>query len=150
MGLATESQMSQPAFETRSIILVLAQASAAGRFLLPRICQSREVIAVSRVATGKSGWIQGDLNDRATTRPQAQTVISLGPLDAFTGWLQRYPVATPQRGITLSSMSARSKRDSNDPHERDLAARLVADHFMAASDFAYAPATFVTRDALLR
>lgn len=109
-----------------SIVLVFGASGSVGRFLLPQLSDPHCVIAVSRSPAHESGWIKGDLNDHGTTWPQAQTVISLGPLDAFSTWLQRYPAPTLQRVVALSSMSAESKRDSLDPHERALAERLRA------------------------
>lgn len=109
------------------MVLVFGASGSVGRFLLPQLAQLHPAIAVSRAArVGASNWIRGDLNDQGMTWPQAETVISLGPLDAFATWLQRYPAATLRRVIALSSMSAESKRDSIDPHERALAERLRA------------------------
>jgi len=51
--------------------------------------------------------------------------LSLGPLDAFSGWLERQATA-PARVIALSSMSAESKCTSPDAAERALAEGLRA------------------------
>jgi nucleoside-diphosphate-sugar epimerase len=108
-------------------ILLFGATGSVGRFLLPQLLPRQRVLAVSRSPpAGEPGWIKGDLNDRGTAWPAAQTLISLGPLDTFATWLQHYPASTPQRVIALSSMSAESKRDSIDPHERALAERLRA------------------------
>ena len=108
-----------------SIVLVFGASGSVGRFLLPQLVQQHRVIAVSRTPrAGEAGWISGDLNDQGMTWPQADTGISLGPLDAFAVWLQRYPATTLGRVIALSSMSVESKRESIDPHERALAERL--------------------------
>ncbi|MDR3386709.1 MAG: hypothetical protein P4L92_06605 [Rudaea sp.] len=108
-----------------STVLVFGAGGAIGRFLLPRLAPVQSAIGVSRVArAGEPGWITGDLNDHGAMWPQAEIVISLGPLDAFAAWLQRYPAATLQRVVAVSSMSAESKRESADPYERALARRL--------------------------
>lgn len=72
-------------------------------------------------------WIAGDLYGAVDALPpQTDAIISLGPLDAFAGWLARAAPRGVCRVIALSSMSADSKRASPDPSERELAARLVA------------------------
>jgi nucleoside-diphosphate-sugar epimerase len=72
----------------------------------------------------ETGWICADLNDAGCVWPKTEIAISLGPLDAFADWLERYPESTLQRAIALSSMSAISKQDSNEAGERALAQRL--------------------------
>jgi nucleoside-diphosphate-sugar epimerase len=109
-----------------SSVLVFGASGSVGQFLLPLLSPHHEVIAVSRSpAADRVGWIGGDLNDLGMAWPAADIVISLGPLDAFAAWLQRCP-ATLRRVIALSSMSAESKHESIDPHERALANRLRA------------------------
>lgn len=105
-----------------SVVLLFGASGSVGRFLMPQLASPHEVVAVSRLPpAGRVGWIAGDLNDRSMAWPQADVVISLGPLDAFAAWLQRYPAKNLRRVIALSSMSIDSKRDSIDPHERALA-----------------------------
>lgn len=65
-------------------------------------------------------WIAADLNDDTAVWSDAEIVISLGPLDSFSRWLQRSPAPALQRVVALSSMSAESKRDSFDSREREL------------------------------
>ena len=103
-----------------SIVLIFGASGSVGRFLLPQLQPQHHVIAVSRTSRA-AGWIAGDLNDQSIAWPQAEIAISVGPLDAFAAWLQRYPATTLRRVIALSSMSAESKRESADPHERALA-----------------------------
>lgn len=120
-----------------SIILVFGASGAVGRFLLPQLAQTHAVIAVSRdPRPGDVHWIRGDLNDRGISWPPADIAISLGPLDAFAEWWQRYPHTALRRVIALSSMSAESKRNSSDPHERALAESLRAaeSRLMATAD----------------
>jgi nucleoside-diphosphate-sugar epimerase len=108
-----------------SIILVFGATGSVGQFLLPLLSPEHHVIAVSRSPSkSQAGWICADLNDRDVAWPAAEAVVSLGPLDAFAAWLQRYPATSLQRVIALSSMSAQSKRESIDPLERALAERL--------------------------
>jgi nucleoside-diphosphate-sugar epimerase len=80
------------------------------------------VLPVSR--TARPDWIAADLNDPAAILPDAEIVLSLGPLDAFARWLERSPVGGLRRVVAIGSMSAHSKRDSPDPTERALALRL--------------------------
>lgn len=54
--------------------------------------------------------------------PDSETVISLGPLDAFASWFEN--TRSCRRVIALSSTSAASKQDSPDAAERALAAQL--------------------------
>lgn len=110
-----------------STILVFGASGQVGRRLLPRLSGQHRVIAVSRAlqhGNADASWIRGDLRDEDMSWPQAETVISLGPLDAFAAWLERNPALALRRVIALSSMSAESKRDSIDPRERALAERL--------------------------
>ena len=104
-----------------SKILVFGASGPVGRFLLPALAARARVLAVSRTPRpADSAWLCADINDARVAWPAAQAVISLGPLDAFAGWLERSREA-PRRILALSSMSADSKRDSPDPAERALA-----------------------------
>ena len=69
-------------------------------------------------------WLPGDFHSVACP-PEADCLLSLGPLDAFSEWLQRCEVARPRRVVALGSTGARHKRDSPDPAERDEARRLA-------------------------
>jgi nucleoside-diphosphate-sugar epimerase len=102
-------------------VLVFGASASVGSFLLPLLDGHYNVIAVSR--SPRPRWMVGDLNDVGRLWPTAQTVVSLGPLDAFAAWLERQEPA-PRRVIALSSMSAESKRESSDQAERELAQRL--------------------------
>jgi nucleoside-diphosphate-sugar epimerase len=106
-----------------SSVLIFGASGAVGGFLLPQLGAYYKVTAVSRVP--RVGWMTGDLNDARLAWPVADIVLSLGPLDAFSGWLERQ-TAAPRRVIALSSMSAESKRASPDAGERALAERLRA------------------------
>jgi nucleoside-diphosphate-sugar epimerase len=70
-------------------------------------------------------WRQGDL-DSIACPPALDGLLSLGPLDVFSAWLQRNEGARPRRVVALGSTGERHKRDSPDPAERDEARRLAA------------------------
>jgi nucleoside-diphosphate-sugar epimerase len=110
-----------------STILVFGASGPVGRFLLPLIASRSRVLAVSRTPRiADSAWLCADINDARVAWPDADTVISLGPLDAFAAWLERRGDAGLRRVIALGSMSVESKRDSADADERALAMRLQA------------------------
>jgi len=109
-----------------STILVFGASGPVGRFLLPPLAARSRVLAVSRAPRiADSAWLCADINDARVAWPAAETVLSLGPLDAFAGWLERYDTTALRRVIAFSSMSAESKAGSPDPAERALAARLL-------------------------
>jgi nucleoside-diphosphate-sugar epimerase len=105
-------------------LLVFGASGAIGRFLVPRLRLEHEVFPVSRQEM--SGWLRGDLVDADMIWPECDVVISLGPLDAFARWAQHCGMSSLRRMIAFSSMSAESKRESADDHERELAERLRA------------------------
>jgi len=74
----------------------------------------------------RDGWVRADLGDPDVQWPQVDAAISLGPLDAFAAWVERHAEVPLRRVIALSSMSAQSKQESSDAHERELSARLRA------------------------
>lgn len=113
-----------------SSILVFGASGPVGRFLLPLLAaRGDRVVAVSRrppITTSPAcTWVQADFYGDCADIPDAETIVSVGPLDAFATWFERNAPAC-RRVIALSSMSATSKQDSPDPAERELAARLVA------------------------
>ena len=106
-------------------ILLFGASGPVGRFLLPLLTARQHVVPVSRTPAGAdTGWLCADINDERVAWPAAESVISLGPLDAFAAWLERRGDAAPRRILALSSMSAEAKRDSIDAAERALAERL--------------------------
>jgi nucleoside-diphosphate-sugar epimerase len=110
-------------------ILVFGASGSVGRFFLSAMVERDEnIIAVSRVSPGPSSnrltWLQRDLCGVCDDLPTADIIVSLGPLDAFVAWFERYRPNGCRRVIALSSMSAISKRDSPDAAERALAATL--------------------------
>lgn len=116
-----------------STILVFGASGVIGEFLLPRlVARGERVLAVSRTAAARAHaaekveWLRGDLCAAMPALPQADIVLSLGPLDAFAAWFARATPAQVRRVVAISSMSAESKRDSVDAAERELSARLRA------------------------
>jgi len=113
-----------------STTILFGATGATGSFLLPQLlARGASVYAVSRQPPPASGpapvWVQADLFAAAAPVPADIAIaLSLGPLDAFAGWIEQAPLPQLRRVVALSSMSAQSKRDSLDPHERELAARL--------------------------
>jgi uncharacterized protein YbjT (DUF2867 family) len=106
-------------------ILVFGASGQIGGYLMPMLTPHHRSLGASRAARfGQSDWVLGDLGDPKVAWPAVDAVISLGPLDSFSGWLQRYRAPTLRRVIAMSSMSAQSKLDSRDPYERALSERL--------------------------
>ena len=112
-------------------MLVFGASGQIGRFLVPRLLdEGHEVLAVSRsqrtsVRPGLC-WIRADLFAQMPEFPQVAAILSLGPLDGCAGWLARARVPGRPRIVAFSSMSAVSKRESDDPAERALAQTLQA------------------------
>jgi nucleoside-diphosphate-sugar epimerase len=69
-------------------------------------------------------WLQGSLEAMPAQALQADTIISLGPLDAFATWFNGAD-ARAQRVIALGSAGRADKLRSADPAERALAERLA-------------------------
>lgn len=115
-----------------AVALVLGASGQIGRFLVPRLLdRGHDLILMSRVPRvsthARLRWTVGDLNDPAAAETlHVDTVFSLGPLDAFSTWLAHARIGHAGRIVAFGSMSALSKRDSADPRERELAARLLA------------------------
>lgn len=113
----------------RGPVLVLGASSQIGFFLLPMLVErGARVLAVSRRAQAERkgvSWMRGELPDQPP-RDIAGTasIVSFGPLDALSAWLERNPVPGLRRVIATSSMSAESKRHSPVAAERAIAQRL--------------------------
>lgn len=114
-------------------LIIFGASGQVGRSVLAR-CAARgqPVLALSRApprpeAPGRR-WLQARLPDAVPVLPPAAALLSLGPLDGFSTWLQSQPAAPGGAAavVALSSMSAQSKRDSPAAGERALAARLRA------------------------
>ncbi len=86
-----------------------------------------QVDAISRAprqAVSGLNWIQADLCQPTGLPLDVDAVFSCGPLDHFSTW---YVGAAGLRArvVAFGSTSVEVKRDSSDPHERALAARLA-------------------------
>lgn len=93
-------------------------------------------------------WIAGALPEPPPL-PPVQALASLGPLDAFTAWFEASDHA-PARVVALGSTSRSGKRDSPDPAERDLAARLAdCEHRLAEACRARGTALLLLRPTLI-
>ncbi len=111
------------------VSLVAGASGAIGRFLLPRLLAAgHEVIALSREQRGSNDphlrWIVGHLDGALPSLPALDAIFSCGPLDAFARWFAQVSPPGRPRVIAFGSMSIESKRDSADPAEQALVARL--------------------------
>lgn len=136
------------------VSVVFGASGAIGRFLVPRLrAAGHDVVAISRApqASAHPGvrWIVGDLPDRVPPLPDAGVIFSLGPLDAFARWLAQNENVRA-RVVAIGSLSALTKQQSPDPHERELAARLAeAETSLAAAALARGAAATVLRASLI-
>ncbi len=110
--------------------LVFGARGQIGHCLLPRLREAQwQIHAVSRelAAAHDDGirWHRMELYNDADSAPATEVIFSLGPLDGFASWFERSP-RTAARVIAFGSTSIATKQDSDDPHERDIAARLQA------------------------
>jgi nucleoside-diphosphate-sugar epimerase len=137
-----------------TVSLVFGASGAIGRFLVPRLLAAgHEVIAVSRVSRTSNmpnlRWIAGDLPGRVPSLPRTDHIFSLGPLDAFARWFADNGEARA-RVVAIGSLSAETKQQSADSHERELAARLVrAEELLAAAADARGCTSTVLRASLI-
>jgi len=114
-----------------SSVLVLGASGAIGRHLVPRLLAAgHDVVALSRRAhpprAARVRWVVGDIHAPAPALPVTDALFSLGPLDGLAAWLATLDIAAGARIIAFGSMSVFAKRESIDPAERALAARLAA------------------------
>jgi nucleoside-diphosphate-sugar epimerase len=107
--------------------LVFGGSGQVGAPLLERLRDAGwRVFAVSR---GRHAdlpgvqWLQGDLACCDGLPRTVDAIISCGPLDHFARWYAASAIEAP-RVLAFGSTSVEAKRDSADPHERDLAQRL--------------------------
>lgn len=108
--------------------LVFGARGQIGLGLLPRLlAHGVEVQAVTRGALPQRDdgirWHRFDLFGDTPPPVCDDLAFSLGPLDGFLHWLARVPTP-PRRVVAFGSTSVHTKRDSIDPAERALAARL--------------------------
>ena len=87
-----------------------------------------QVVAVSREIQADGDrlrWLRGDLQHVQGLPAEVDVIFSLGPLDHFSRWYEQASLAAP-RVVAFGSTSLDTKHGSDDPAERDLAARLRA------------------------
>ena len=136
------------------VSLVFGASGAIGRFLVPRLLDAgHQVIAVSRAPRASTRqnlrWIVGTLPDFVAPPLEIDTIFSLGPLDAFARWFSESRDVRA-RIVAMGSLSAKTKSQSVDAHERDLAARLVdAERALVAAADARGCASTVLRASLI-
>jgi nucleoside-diphosphate-sugar epimerase len=107
-------------------VLVIGASSQIGHFLLPRLdAAGADVLALSRHAhDGDPRWLVGHLPDAMPSLPPLRAIVCVGPLDWLAHWLSSNRLPGSPHIVATSSMSAETKRDSDDPAERDLSRRL--------------------------
>jgi nucleoside-diphosphate-sugar epimerase len=134
-------------------VLVFGLSGQVGDALRPRLGElGPSVLALSRRAQPASagvGWLTGSLEQMPALPEDIDTVISLGPLDAFARWFAR-EAPTGLRVVALGSTGRVDKRNSPDPAERALAQRLDdAEHSLFATGAARDAQITVLRPTLL-
>lgn len=120
-------------------VLLFGATGPIGAALLPRLrAAGHRVHAVTRRAATASGhdvthgldhgvqWHRGSLPDAIDALPaRVDAIFSAGPLDLFAAWHAAH-APRAARVLAFGSTSVHVKRDSTDPAERDVAARLAA------------------------
>lgn len=108
-------------------VLVFGGSGQIGRPLLGRLRRDGwRVFAVSRERRADEPglhWLLGDLADCEPLPRRVDAVISCGPLDHFSRWLEQADLDCG-RVIAFGSTSMATKRESGSDAERELAARL--------------------------
>lgn len=109
--------------------LVIGLSGQLGQALLPLLAnRDGDWFALSRWPQAELPglrWLHGSLEAMPEQASQVDTLISLGPLDAFASWFSRADTRA-RRVIAVGSTGRRDKMLSGDPQERALAERLVA------------------------
>ncbi|QOW22356.1 NAD-dependent epimerase/dehydratase family protein [Lysobacter avium] len=121
--------------------LVFGGSGQIGSALLARLAPAEwRVTAVSRQARPENPdepgngvrWLTGELDAPPALPARVDAIFSCGPLDGFARW---YAAAgmDAARVVAFGSTSVETKQRSDDPFERDLAARLAnAEHALFA------------------
>ena len=120
--------------------LVFGASGQIGVPLVDRLQRDQwNIVAVSRGQRDDVpglAWIQGDFAGVAGLPRRADVLFSCGPLDLFARWYADARIEAA-RVVTFGSTSVHVKRESTDPAERDIAARLRSGEqrlFAAASE----------------
>jgi nucleoside-diphosphate-sugar epimerase len=107
--------------------LVFGASGQIGAPLLDRLSDGGwNVVAVSRGERSDApalAWKQGDFANLPSLPNRVDALFCCGPLDLFSQWYAESHIETP-RVVAFGSTSVHVKRDSIDPHERDVAQRL--------------------------
>ncbi len=107
-------------------ILVIGLTGQVGDALWPHLSSLGECWAVSRQAPPASAgiyWLTGLLQAMPPLPERLDTVISLGPLDAFTDWFGQSGLSNV-RVVALGSTGREDKRESRDLKEQGVALAL--------------------------
>jgi nucleoside-diphosphate-sugar epimerase len=134
-------------------LLVFGLSGQVGDALRPRLgALGATVVALSRqprLADGVVTWLAGSLEQMPALPDGIDTVVSLGPLDAFAHWFaQAAPAGV--RVVALGSTGRVHKATSPDPAERALARTLAASEAsLCAAAIARGAALTVLRPTLL-
>jgi nucleoside-diphosphate-sugar epimerase len=107
-------------------LLAFGLGGPLGRALLAGADADARFVAVSRrpqPVDPRVAWLAGSLEQPPALPATCECILSLGPLDAFAAWLEQSSTATG-RVIAIGSTSVHSRRESPDPGERAVAARL--------------------------
>lgn len=126
-------------------VWISGATSTTGGYLLPMLlARGLAIEALSRQPgtelTAKwpsVRWLQTGLEQATAPSPGIDTLISLGPLDAFVEWLARLNTGGGIRQIVaFGSTSVHTKADSSAPDERALAQALAAAEMALATQCA--------------
>lgn len=109
--------------------LVIGASGQIGRALIPLLLdRGHQVTALSREPRSTTrhnlSWIVGDVFAAMPTLSALDVIFSLGPLNGFSEWLTRTSLANRPRVVAFGSMSAETKRNSEDPAEQTLSRTL--------------------------
>ncbi len=109
--------------------LVFGGSGAIGAALLARLqaagWQVDALTRDSRPAQPGLRWLRGEFAALPALPARCDAIFSCGPLDLFSHWYAAASIACP-RVVAFGSTSDATKRDADDPGERELAARLAA------------------------
>jgi nucleoside-diphosphate-sugar epimerase len=108
-------------------ILVIGLTGQVGEALRPRLAGLGEVWGLSRrppSGTADIHWLTGSLEAMPVLPEGIDTILSLGPLDAFADWFERAGLPGA-RVVALGSTGRADKKDSTDPKEQAVALALA-------------------------